>query len=350
MRTTELRERLALFPRLGYGTYPTPLEPLANLTKTLNGPKLWIKRDDGLGPGMGGNKARKLEFLMAQALEQGKRKVVTFGGLQSNHARMTAAACAGLGLEAHLLFFERRPEILEGNLLLDQLFGANMHFIPFGGGGGGSMTIETTIRLVRLASTLIAGPGAYFIPVGGHNVRGCLGYVEAACELQEQIDTMGMGKEKVTLVTAAGTGGTLAGLGAGLALLESSVKVLAIDVGRLWKAFPNSLARLTGDLCSALGSTATFRPEDIPVIEGDYVGPGYAHHTAGAGRAIGDMAAYEGILLDPVYTGKAFAGLLDLIGKRCFDQGEHVIFLHTGGIPGLWAGAGLKDQHLIPIK
>jgi D-cysteine desulfhydrase family pyridoxal phosphate-dependent enzyme len=338
MTPAELRERLAAFPRLRYGSYPTPLEPLDNLTRSLHGPRLWVKRDDGLGPGMGGNKARKLEFLMAETLEQSKRKVVTFGGLQSNHARMTAAACAGVGLEAHLFFFERRPESLQGNLLLDRLFGAKMHFIPFGGGGAASMTIETTIRLVRLASTLVVGPGAYFMPVGGHNVRGCLGYVVAACELQEQIDALGLADAKVTVVTAAGTGGTLAGLVAGLALLESPIKVLAIDVGKLWKAFPSSLSRLAGELCSALGSTITFRPEDVPLIEDDYVGPGYAQDTVEAGRAIRTMAESEGILLDPVYTGKALAGLLDLVGKGRFGADEQVIFLHTGGTPGLWAG------------
>jgi D-cysteine desulfhydrase family pyridoxal phosphate-dependent enzyme len=338
MTPAELRERLAAFPRLRYGSYPTPLEPLDNLTRSLHGPRLWVKRDDGLGPGMGGNKARKLEFLMAETLEKGKRKVVTFGGLQSNHARMTAAACAGVGLEAHLFFFERRPESLQGNLLLDRLFGAKMHFIPFGGGGAASMTIETTIRLVRLASTLVVGPGAYFMPVGGHNVRGCLGYVVAACELQEQVDALGLAGAAVTVVTAAGTGGTLAGLVAGLALLESPIKVLAIDVGKLWKAFPSSLARLAGELCSALGANITFRPEDMPIIEGDYVGPGYAQDTVEAGRAIRTMAESEGILLDPVYTGKAFAGVLDLAGKGRFAADEQIIFLHTGGTPGLWAG------------
>jgi L-cysteate sulfo-lyase len=333
----ELRERLARFPRLRYGSYPTPLEPLANLTKSLDGPQLWVKRDDGLGPGMGGNKARKLEYLMAEALEQGRRSVVTFGGLQSNHARMTAAACARLGLEAHLFFFERQPTVLEGNLLLDKLFGAKMHFIPLGGGGDATMTIETTIRLVRLASTLIAGPGAYFMPAGGHTATGCLGYVEAACELHDQIGMMGLQPEKVTVVTAAGTGGTLAGLLAGLTLLESPIELLAIDVGKLWKAFPRSLARLTEEICRALGANKAFRPDQVPIIEGEYIGSGYGRYSAGAGRAMRAMAENEGIILDPVYTGKAFAGLLDLVAKGRFGRDEQVIFLHTGGSAGVWA-------------
>ena len=136
---------------------------------------------------MGGNKGRKLSFLIGEALEQGKKRVVTFGGLQSNHARMTAAACAAIGLQAHLFFFEKRPSSLQGNLLLNKLLGANMHFIPFGSSDEPTMTLETTNRLVRLVSILRLGWGTYFIPVGGHNVTGCLGYVAAALELQETI-------------------------------------------------------------------------------------------------------------------------------------------------------------------
>jgi 1-aminocyclopropane-1-carboxylate deaminase/D-cysteine desulfhydrase-like pyridoxal-dependent ACC family enzyme len=151
------------------------LQPLPRLTTELNGPQLWLKRDDELGPGGGGNKGRPLEFLLGEAVAQQKRKVITFGGLQSNHARMTAAACARLGLQSHLFFFEKRPSALQGNLLLDQLFGAKLHFVPFGGGGEASMTLETTIRLVRLVSWLLVGPGAYFMPVGGHTAVGCLG-------------------------------------------------------------------------------------------------------------------------------------------------------------------------------
>jgi 1-aminocyclopropane-1-carboxylate deaminase/D-cysteine desulfhydrase-like pyridoxal-dependent ACC family enzyme len=288
---------------------------------------------------MGGNKGRKLEFLMAEAQQQGRRKVITFGGLQSNHARMTAAACAALGLEAHLFFFARRPAVLEGNLLLDQLLGARMHFIPFGGGGDASLTLETANRLVRLVSAALVGPGAYFMPVGGHTVTGCLGYVDAAREVHGQAAGQGLALDKVTVVTAVGTGGTLAGLMAGLALLHSPIKVLGIDVGKLWKALPASLARLAGQLCAALGESHTFRRGDVPLIEGRYVGPAYAAFTAEAGAAIRTLAQGEGIVLDPVYTGKAFAGLLDLIRRGYFAADEQVIFLHSGGLPGLWAFA-----------
>ena len=332
----QMQERLEGFPRLRYGLYPTPLEPLDNLSAELNGPRLWVKRDDQIGPGMGGNKGRKLEFLMGEVQRQGKKKVITYGGLQSNHARMTAACCAALGLEAHLFFFEKRPDSFEGNLLLDRLFGAKMHFLPFGGGGDGSMTIEATNRLVRPLSLVLVGPGAYFIPVGGHNSTGCLGYVKAALELHEQVAAMGLDEQRVTVVTACGTGGTLAGLMAGFSSLASPIQLLGIDVGKLWKAFPNSLARLTTGLCQALGQDTRFGPEDVPIIEGRYVGSGYAKYSEAAGSAIKRLARSDGIILDPVYTGKAFAGLLDLIDRGRFSPDEHVIFLHTGGAPGLW--------------
>jgi L-cysteate sulfo-lyase len=340
-----LRQRLAQFPRIHYAGLPTPLECLPRLSVSLNGPQLWLKRDDGFGPGMGGNKGRKLSFIMAEVQQQGKQKVVTYGGLQSNHARMTAAACAALGLEAHLFFFEKRPLrqaqgrplSLQGNLLLDTLFGAKLHFIPFGGGGEASMTLETTNKLVRFVSTLMVGPRAYFMPVGGHMVTGCLGYVEAAWEIHEQVEALGMPLDKVTVITAVGTGGTLAGLMAGFHLINSPIRLLGLDIGKLWKAFPPTLANLTTELCAALGQPTRFLPADVPMIEATYAGAGYSILNEETITAVRTMAQFEGVILDPVYTGKAFAGLLDLIDKDKFQPDEHVIFLHTGGFPGNWA-------------
>jgi D-cysteine desulfhydrase family pyridoxal phosphate-dependent enzyme len=333
----ELHQRLDGFARLDFGDYPTPLARLDRLSARLGGPEVWVKRDDGLGPGMGGNKTRKLAYLLAEALQQGKRKVVTYGGLQSNHARITAAACASLGLEAHLIFFERRPDRLDGNLLLDRLFGARLHFFPFGGGSSSNMSLETVIRLVKVAALPLAGRSAYYIPGGGHNVLGCLGYVKCALELHQQVAEAGLLQRPLTLVTACGTGGTLAGLMAGLALLDSPVQVLGIDVGKLWKGFPASIARLASDICLTLGSPRRFGAADVPLIEGRYVGPGYALATAAGQRAMEMTAGSEGILLDPIYTGKAMAGLMDLIEQGRFAAGERVIFLHTGGEPGLWS-------------
>jgi 1-aminocyclopropane-1-carboxylate deaminase/D-cysteine desulfhydrase-like pyridoxal-dependent ACC family enzyme len=337
MTPERLRQRLDSFAPVSFGLYPTPLEPLATLSRELGGPRLWIKRDDGIGPAMGGNKGRKLDFLMGDVLRQHKGKVATFGGLQSNHARMTAAACASLDLKAHLFFFARRPATLEGNLALDSLLGARLHFIPLASGGDGSLSIEATIRLVRWLATLVVGPGLYFVPVGGHTAVGALGYVSAALEIHEQAVSLDLPLERTTIVVAAGTGGTLAGLAAGLALLRSPMQVLGIDVGRLWRRFPESVATLATQACLVLGEARPFTGPLIPIIERTYVGPGYAILTPAAREAIALMAGREGILLDPVYTGKAWAGLLDLTRNGHFAADEHVIFLHSGGAPGLFA-------------
>ena len=326
-----LQERLDRIPRLSLCQTPTPLEHLPRLSATLKH-ELFIKRDDGIGPGLGGNKTRKLEYLLADAKHKGARKVVTFGGLHSNHARLTAAAATQLGLEVHLFYFEPRPSRLEGNLLLNHLLGAKMHFVPFGGGGG--MSIEASNRLVRLLAFATVGPN-YFIPVGGHCCIGALGYTRAAMELTEQARSQGVERAKVIL--AAGTGSTLAGLLAGFSLLRSPMRLLAIDVGKLWKGFPASIAHLAGEICAYLNEPFDFEPAKIPLLEATYVGPGYAQPFPPANAAIRFLARQEGILLDPVYTGKAFAGMLDLIEKGALGKDEPLIFLHTGGLPSLFA-------------
>lgn len=333
---SHIRDQINQFPRLNYGRAPTPLQFLPNLSKKKAGPQFWLKRDDEIGPGSGGNKGRKLEFIMADVLQKGKKKVVTFGGVQSNHCQMTAAACAQLGLEAHLFFFEKRPSTLQGNLLLNTLFGARQHFIPFGGGSAQTMTLETTIRLVKLVATLRLGPGAYFMPVGGHNVIGCLGYVLAALEIQEQISGLGLPPEQVTVVTAVGTGGTLAGLMAGFQIIQSPIQLLGIDIDKIWKGIPASIARLASEICRVLGEAYPFSTEAVPIIPEIYAGPGFGELTGAAAGAIRLLAQSEGVILDPVFTGKAFAGVLDLVDKGKFGRQDHIVFLHSGGIAGLW--------------
>jgi D-cysteine desulfhydrase family pyridoxal phosphate-dependent enzyme len=332
MNHVDLLTKLSAYPRLLLAEYPTPLEFLPRLSRALDR-AIYIKRDDEVGPGLGGNKTRKLEYLLAQAQERGARRVVTFGGLQSNHARLTAAAARRLGMEPHLFYFERRPTHLTGNLLLNDLLGAKLHFVPVGGGSGG-MTVETTIQLVRWVARASVGPH-YFIPVGGHSWLGCLGYVRAAAEIDEQ--ARGLGIAGARLVIAAGSGGTLAGLLAGLTLLDSPLRPLGIDVGKLWKNFPASIGRLATELCARLGEPHTFTPAQVPLIEGTYVGERYAVPSARGMAALRRLAATEGILLDPVYTGKAFAGLLDLVEQNALGYKEPIIFLHTGGLPALFA-------------
>jgi 1-aminocyclopropane-1-carboxylate deaminase/D-cysteine desulfhydrase-like pyridoxal-dependent ACC family enzyme len=198
------------------------------------------------------------------------------------------------------------------------------------------MTIERAIRLVRLIARLRIGPHT-FIPVGGHSWRGCLGYVRAALELDEQARAKGI--DNAHVVMAAGSGGTLAGMIAGLHLIGSSLRPVGIDVGRLWKDFPASIARLASELCALLDQPHTFTPGDIPLIENTYVGPRYAVPNEQCLAAIRRLAQSEGVILDPVYTGKAFAGLLDLVEREQLGRDEPIIFLHTGGLPALFARA-----------
>jgi D-cysteine desulfhydrase family pyridoxal phosphate-dependent enzyme len=338
------QERLNSIARIPFAEYPTPLEHLPRLSAELGRP-VYVKRDDVLGPALGGNKTRKLEYLLADAQHKGHKKIVTFGGLQSNHARLTAAAANRLGMESHLFYFEKRPKQMTGNLVINQLLGAKMHFIPFGGGGNG-MTLEQTIRLVKLVSWLMVGRN-YFIPVGGHNWLGCLGYVRAALEIDEQVRTLGL--EKAHLILAAGSGGTLTGLMAGLTLCHSNIQLLGIDVGKLWKAFPVSIAHLATEICERLGEPHPFTPEQVPLIEETYVGEKYGAPSAAGQSALKRLARAEGILLDPVYTAKAFAGMLGEIEKGHLGpvqepgltrKNDPIIFLHTGGVPALFAFPG----------
>jgi L-cysteate sulfo-lyase len=333
-----LGERLAQFPRVRLGQFPTPLEPLPRLTRLLGGPRLWIKRDDAVGPAMGGNKTRKLEFLFGEARAQRASVVATFGGLQSNFARQMAAGARGLGLEAHCFYFARRPPRLEGNLALARLAGAHLHFVPFGNNDDGGLTVERASGMVRRLASVTPGclgRRMYFMPVGGHSATGALGYVAGALELAAQLEAQGLARACV--VTAAGTGGTLAGLLAGRHLLGAEFGLLGIDVGKLWRGFPGSIAALASELCGVLGTAHGFSAADVPLIEGTYVGPGYARETPEAIAALQCLAREEGVLLDPVYTAKALAGLLDLVREGRWAAGDDVVFLHTGGLPAVWA-------------
>lgn len=333
MNREELQSRLNGYPRLVLGETPTPLVGLKRLSAELGRP-LFIKRDDQLGPALGGNKTRKLEYLMADAQRQGATKVVTFGGLQSNHARLTAAAARLCGIEAHLLYFEPRPEALRGNMLLNELLGARMHFVPFASRRPRPRSLHALVRLVRIVARLRVGPH-YYIPVGGHTWLGALGYVRAALEIDEQARGLGIGGAH--LVVAAGSGGTLAGLLAGLSLVGSGLRPLGIDVGRLWKGFPAAIAHLAGEASARLGEPITFSAAEVPLVEATYVGKAYGRPSEAGRAALERLARAEGILLDPVYTAKACAGLLDLAESGRLGRSQPIVFLHTGGVPALFA-------------
>ncbi|HXK10085.1 MAG TPA: pyridoxal-phosphate dependent enzyme [Vicinamibacteria bacterium] len=333
MTPEELRARLDAHPRVVLGETPTPCQELERLSAELRRP-VFAKRDDLLGPALGGNKTRKLEYLMADARRQGATRVATFGGLQSNHARLTAAAASLVGMEAHLLYFEARPRALTGNLLVNQVLGARMHFFPLTSRRPRARSLEGTIRLARLLARLRVGPH-YFIPVGGHTWVGALGYVRAAVEMDEQARRLGIVDAHV--VVAAGSGGTLAGLLAGLRLVGSRLRPLGIDVGKLWKSFPAAVAHLASEVSARLGEPLPFEPADVPLVEGTYAGHAYGRPSEPGDAALERLARAEGILLDPVYTAKAFAGLLGEAEKGRFRPGEPIVFLHTGGAPALFA-------------
>ena len=322
---------LAKFPRIRCGHWPTPLEPMRRLTRHLGGPELWIKRDDCTGLSTGGNKTRKLEFLMAEALAQKADCVITQGATQSNHARQTAAIAAKLGLACHILLEDRTgyadaAYTHSGNVLLDELHGASISKRP----GGADMQAEMEALAADLAKS---GKRAYVIPGGGSNPVGALGYVNAALELLAQATDAGL--EIDHIVHATGSAGTQAGLVAGLAMLNAQIPVLGIGVRAPKDRQEASVFALAERTCAHVGVPGAVKREHV-VANCDYVGQGYGLPTEGMVEAVKLLARTEGILLDPVYSGKAMAGLIDLIGKGHFAKDEKVVFLHTGGAVGLF--------------
>jgi L-cysteate sulfo-lyase len=322
---------LGRFARIRLAHLPTPLEHLPRLTRALGGPELWIKRDDCTGLSSGGNKTRKLEFLLAQARERGADLVLTQGATQSNHARQTAAATAKLGLACHLLLEDRtgnteRFYTESGNVLLDHLHGACVEHR----GPSSDMNGELDKTAARLRAE---GRRPYVIPGGGSNPTGALGYVNAALELITQANDLGLKIDHV--LHATGSAGTQAGMIVGLAGIRSGVPLLGIGVRAPRERQEQSvfeLACATADLCGVGGAVAR---HDV-VANCDYVGPGYGISTAASTEAIEMLARLEGILLDPVYSGKAMAGLIDLTRRGRFKKGENVVFIHTGGSVALF--------------
>jgi L-cysteate sulfo-lyase len=322
---------LARFGRISCGHFPTPLEPMDALSRYLGGPMLWIKRDDCTGLSGGGNKTRKLEFLMAQAIAQQADTVITQGATQSNHARQTAAIAAKLGMACHILLEDRTgyPDDayrLSGNVLLDELHGASISQRP----AGADMQQE----MEELAAGLTtSGKRCYVIPGGGSNPVGALGYVNAALELLAQSTAMGLRIDHV--VHATGSAGTQAGLVAGLVMLNSQIPVLGIGVRAPKDRQEASIFALAEKTCALVGVPGAVKREHV-VANCDYVGQGYGLPTEGMIEAVKLLARKEGILLDPVYSGKGMAGLIDLIAKGQFAKDANVVFLHTGGSAGLF--------------
>lgn len=322
---------LSRFPRVRLGHMPTPLEPMDNLSRLLGGPRLWVKRDDCTGLSTGGNKTRKLEFLMADALEKGADTIITQGATQSNHARQTVAAACKLGLGCHILLEDRTGSHdpaynYNGNVFLDQLHGANVEKRP----GGADMAAEMETLAERLKGE---GKTPYIIPGGGSNEIGALGYVNAALELLAQANDTGLQIDH--LVHATGSAGTQAGLVTGLAACNSGIPVLGVGVRAPRDKQETNVFALAQKTEAKLGLSGVVSREQV-VANCDYVGEGYGIPTESMVEAVTLLARHEGILLDPVYSGKGMAGLIDLIRKGQFKEGENVVFLHTGGSVALF--------------
>ena len=319
---------IAKLPRFPLAQLPTPIEKLARLSRELGGPELLIKRDDQTGLALGGNKTRKLEFLVGQALEQGADTLVTAGAAQSNHCRQTAAAAARTGLRCELLLNGTKPELPNGNLLLDELLGARIHWIQLS---------ERVAKLRELPDQLRKeGRKPYVIPVGGSNGVGATGYALAMIELVEQLD--GIDRRVDHVVFASSSGGTQAGIVVG-AKVNGKLYGVSIDKDDRGGAhYEQELADIANETAKYIDFDAQFTVKDFNVLY-SYLGSGYGIVTELEREAIRVLGSREGIVLDPVYTGRSMGALIDLIRKKAFRPDETVLFWHTGGAPALFAYA-----------
>ena len=324
--------QLAKFPRRRYTQGFTPLEKLEHLTEHLGGPNLFVKRDDLLGLTAGGNKTRKLEFLVADALAQGADTLITVGAVQSNHCRLTLAAAVKEGLKCRLVLEERVPNSYDpdssGNNFLFKLLGVESVKVVAGGADLAAAMSEVADELVS------EGRKGYVIPGGGSNSLGALGYVSCAEEILQQSFDLGLRLDHI--VVSSGSGGTHAGMVVGNVGNNSNIPVTGISVRAKKEPQEEKLHKLANETAELLGVRGGVPREAFTVLD-DYVGAGYSLPTAGMVEAVQLFARLEGILLDPVYTGKTAAGLIDLVRKGHFERGENVLFLHTGGAPALYA-------------
>ena len=324
---------LSIFPRVSLAHLPTPLEHLPRFSKHLGGLDIYVKRDDCTGLASGGNKTRKLEYSMAAALEEGADTIITVGAVQSNHVRQTAAAACKLGLRCEVLLEHRIAEPSEyyagsGNVLLDRIFGANLREYP--GGTDFEQAMAEVADEVRAQ-----GGKPYVIPGGASNKIGALGYVNCAIELLGQIEEQGLDISHI--VTATGSAGTQGGLIVGLKALESTIPLLGIGVNIPRQDQEEKVFKLACETAEYIGKPGCVAREDV-VANCNYVGDGYGVPTESMNEAVLMLARTEGLLFDPVYSGKGLAGMIDLIRNGTLGDGN-IVFLHTGGSAALFAYA-----------
>lgn len=309
--------------RLHFAHIPTPVEELPRLSGVLGGSRVLIKRDDQTGLAFGGNKTRKLEFLVAEALEQGARTFISGGALQSNHCRQTAAAAARFGLECILVLTGEMPEKPSANLLLDELFGAKIVAVP-------DRKDRDRILQETFDHAVAQGRKPYLVPYGGSSPTGALGYAFAMEEFIKQ------NVNADWIVFGTSSGGTHAGLVLGQRVFGFKGKVLGISINESEEWLKSHVSKLASDASEKIGERIEFTPADV-LANADYCQAGYGVLTDAEREAVQLFAKYEGLLLDPVYTGRAAAGMIDLIRKGVFTKGETVLFWHTGGQPALFA-------------
>ncbi|MCB1644393.1 MAG: D-cysteine desulfhydrase family protein [Pseudomonadales bacterium] len=315
-------------PRLHLANLPTPLVPLDRLSAKTGGPRIWLKRDDLTDTTASGNKLRKLEFSLGQALADSADLVITCGGTQSNHCRATATMAAQLGLRCHLLLRGREPETADGNLLLDQLLGAQITFLD------AARYEQLAVEVDQLTESYARqGIRAYYIPVGASDEVGLWGYAEAANELKADFSRLDI--DPVAVVSAAGSGGTLGGLIAGKALYNLKPEMLAYNVCDDADWFINKIEADLNKWQHRYQQPITIERQAINVTDG-FVGPGYARAEPKVFSRIREVAQLEGVIFDPVYTGKAFDAMLTEIQAGRFDGASDIVFLHTGGLFGIF--------------
>lgn len=323
---------LAKFPRRRYTEGQTPIEKLENFSKVLGGPTIYIKRDDLLGLTSGGNKTRKLEFLMADAIAKGADTILTCGAVQSNHCRLTLAAAVKEGLKCQLILEERVEGSYKlegsGNNFLFNLLGVEETFVVAGG-------TDMMMELEKLSSKLTSeGRKTYIIPGGGSNPIGSTGYVACAEEIMAQLFEKGISIDH--MVIPSGSAGTHAGIITGLIGVNANIPVTGISVNRNKELQTNAVWNLAKSTAARVGVTTEITKDMIQVSD-EYVGPGYSLPTNEMIEAVQLLARTEGILLDPVYTGKVMAGLIGMIREGKFKKEDNILFLHTGGSPALYA-------------
>ena len=332
----DILARLSPFPRVKIAHVPTAVEEMPNLSVALGGPELFVKRDDNTGVAFGGNKARQLEYYFGEALERGADTILITGAVQSNYARMTAAVAARMGMECHIQLEERVPDTDElyrtsGNVLLGRLLGAKIHSYPEGEDEKGA-----DLALEKMANDLRRqGAKPYVIPLGpGHPPLGALGYINAAQEFLDQVEEKGLKIDEIFI--PSGSGLTQSGLLFGLRALGSSIRVTGNCHRRAAMFQKERIIQVLRDISELLGIDDPTKEEDVVLYDGA-MGPGYGRMNSGTREAILLAAQKEALFCDPVYSGKAMAGMIALIREGRFRKGSHVLFWHTGGQPAIFA-------------